>query len=128
MPISICLIFWGRIRISSTLHENAGLSVQEYQTTGLHMFRTYQNCAEEVGLLEIVERQQAALKRERDALATEAEAKALGLGLGPRMEVRSAVTDGLATAATDSVQAVCVSACNHRRSCSQTALIPARTC
>ena len=61
------------------------------------------------GLLEIVERQQAALtaeraalKRERDALA--AEAKALGLSL--RTEVRSAVTDGLATAATDSVQAV----------------------
>ena len=68
------------------------------------------------GLLEVAERQQAAaqaaldglaaeraaLKRERDALATEA--KALGLSL--RVEVRSAVTDGLAAAATEGVQAV----------------------
>ena len=68
------------------------------------------------GLLEVAERQQAAaqaalegmaaeraaLKRERDALA--AEAKALGVGL--RAEVRLAVADGLAAAATDGVQAV----------------------
>ena len=68
------------------------------------------------GLLEVAERQQAAaqaalegmaaeraaLKRERDALA--AEAKALGLSL--RTEVRSAVADGLAAAATEGVQAV----------------------
>jgi cell division protein FtsB len=68
------------------------------------------------GLLEVAERQQAAaqaalegmaaeraaLKRERDALA--AEAKALGLSL--RTEVHSAVTDGLAAAATEGVQAV----------------------
>ncbi len=68
------------------------------------------------GLLEVAERQQAAtqaalegiaaeraaLKRERDAWA--AEAKALGLTL--RTEVRSAVADGLADAATDGVQAV----------------------
>ena len=68
------------------------------------------------GLLEVAERQQAAtqaalegiaaeraaLKRERDALA--AEAKALGRGL--RVEVRSAVADGLADAATEGVQAV----------------------
>lgn len=68
------------------------------------------------GLLEVAERQQAAaqaalegmaaeraaLKRERDALATEA--KALGLSL--RVEVRSAVADGLAAAATEGVQAV----------------------
>ena len=68
------------------------------------------------GLLEIAERQQAAvqaalegvaaeraaLKRERDRLA--AEAKALGLSL--RVEVRSAVADGLAAAATEGVQAV----------------------
>ncbi len=68
------------------------------------------------GLLEIAERQQAAaqaalegmaaeraaLKRERAEWA--AEAKALGLGL--RTEVRSAVTDGLADAATEGVQAV----------------------
>ncbi len=68
------------------------------------------------GLLEVAERQQgvaqavlegmaaerAALKRERDALA--AEAKALGLSL--RTEVRSAVTDGLAAAATEGMQAV----------------------
>ena len=68
------------------------------------------------GLLEVAERQQAAaqaalegmaaeraaLKRERDALA--AEATALGVGL--RTEVRSAVADGLADAATEGVQAV----------------------
>ena len=68
------------------------------------------------GLLEVAERQQAAaqaaleglaaeraaLKRERDALA--AEAKALGLSL--RTEVRAAVADGLAAAATDGVRAV----------------------
>lgn len=68
------------------------------------------------GLLEVAERQQgaaqaaleglaaerAALKREREALA--AEAKVLGLSL--RVEVRSAVADGLADAATEGVQAV----------------------
>lgn len=68
------------------------------------------------GLLEVAERQQAAaqaalegmaaecaaLKRERDALATAA--KVLGLSL--RVEVRSAVADGLADAATEGVQAV----------------------
>ncbi len=68
------------------------------------------------GLLEVAEQQQAAvqaalaglaaervaLKRERDALAAEAEA----LGLSLRTEVRSAVTDSLAAAATDGVQAV----------------------
>ena len=46
--------------------------------------------------------ERAALKRERDALATAA--KALGLSL--RVEVRAAVTDGLAAAATEGVQAV----------------------
>ena len=68
------------------------------------------------GLLEVAERQQAAaqaalegiaaeraaLRRERDALA--AEAAALGVSL--RVEVRSAVADGLAAAATEGVQAV----------------------
>ena len=68
------------------------------------------------GLLEIAERQQgavqaalegvaaerAALKHERDALA--AEAKALGLSL--RTEVRLAVADGLAAAATEGTKAV----------------------
>ncbi len=46
--------------------------------------------------------ERAALKRERDEWA--AEAKALGLSL--QAAVRSAVTDGLADAATDGVQAV----------------------
>ena len=68
------------------------------------------------GLLEVAERQQAAaqaalegmaaeraaLKRERAEWA--AEAKALGLSL--RVEVRSAVTAGLAAAATEGVKAV----------------------
>ncbi len=68
------------------------------------------------GLLEVAERQQAAAQAALEGMAAEraalrreraewaAEAKALGLVL--RTEVRSAVTDGLADAATEGVQAV----------------------